>query len=93
MMNETHDLLYSPMSGIVSTVEIVQLRDRIHSLEARIGLLERVYAKMMEQDLRLDTLEFNLDLPCKPAISDRLADILRRLDKLDKKEDNNDSSN
>jgi hypothetical protein len=42
---------------------------------------------MMEFDMRLDTLEFNCELPVKPAISAKLMDLQLRLEALEGKPD------
>ena len=52
---------------------ISQQHAKIISLERRCDLLESVFKKLMEFDMRLDTLEFNSNLPVKPGISEKLA--------------------
>lgn len=55
----------------------------IDQLERRVYLLESIFKKIAEFDSRIDTLEFNANLPMKPAISEKLLDIQLRLEKLE----------
>lgn len=54
----------------------------VAQLIKRIDLLESVFKKMMEFDMRLDTLEFNSDLPVKPGISEKLATLEFKINSL-----------
>lgn len=56
------------------------LPDILRTINKRIDLLEKIFSRVMQQDLRLDTLEFNSNLPVKPGISERLADLTNRID-------------
>lgn len=47
----------------------------IEQLNHRVALCERVFKKLMEFDMRLDTLEFNSNAPVKPGISEKLATL------------------
>lgn len=55
----------------------------IDAIEKRLRLLEKVFGKLMQFDMRLDTLEFNANLPVKPSISEKLLDLQLRLEKLE----------
>ena len=52
-------------------------------LDERLDLCERIFGKIMELDARIDTLEFNSDLPVKPAISTQLLDLRLRVETLE----------
>ncbi len=62
---------------------VLPFRQYLDKLEDRIDLLERVFKKICEFDSRLDTLEFNSNLPVKPSISEMLLDLRLRVEKLE----------
>ena len=53
------------------------------ALNKRLDLVERIFSKVMQQDLRIDTLEFNSNLPVKPGISECLANLIYRVEGLE----------
>lgn len=59
------------------------IKDVLNHLANRIDLLESVFKKICEFDSRLDTLEFNSNLPVKPSISEMLLDLRLRVEKLE----------
>lgn len=68
----------------------------ISQLPKRVEMLEKIFGKIMQLDMRIDTLEFNCNLPVKPAISEKLLDMELRLQKLESlliKDAPNDRSN
>ena len=68
--------------------EVLQeLKAEIEEFAFRVSICERIFKKMMEFDMRLDTLEFNCDLPVKPGISEKLMDLQLRLETLEGKND------
>lgn len=52
-------------------------------INKRLDLVERIFSKVMQQDLRIDTLEFNSGLPVKPGISECLANLIYRVESLE----------
>ncbi len=64
-----------------------ELKSEIEEFAFRVSLCERIFKKMMEFDMRLDTLEFNCELPVKPAISLKLTDLQLRIEALEGKPD------
>lgn len=48
------------------------IKDAINSIDKRLSLLESVFKKLAEIDMRLDILEFNSNSPVKPSISEKL---------------------
>lgn len=59
----------------------------IKLIHKRLDLLERVFGRIMQLDMRLDTLEFNSGVPVKPAISERLLALELKLNELTNKEE------
>lgn len=55
----------------------------IIDLQKRIKLCERIYCRLLQFDLRLETLEFNNALPVKPSATERLMDMQHRLERLE----------
>ena len=55
----------------------------IEDLSKRIDTLEKIFGKIMEINLRLDTLEFNSDHPVRPAIGEKLLTLHMRIEKLE----------
>jgi hypothetical protein len=67
--------------------ELYELRKDLNALtqgffaqNKRLDLIESVFKKLAEFDMRLDTLEFNSNAPVKPGISEKLATLEYRLD-------------
>ncbi len=59
---------------------ILNLQREIDQLNHRLALCERVFKRLMEFDMRLDTLEFNCNLPVRPGISEKLATLEHKLE-------------
>jgi hypothetical protein len=66
----TEKVDFAPLYELISTVEL---------LEKRVVLLERVFGRLMQYDLRLDNLEFHSGQPMKPVFNEVLMDIKCRL--------------
>lgn len=62
---------------------LARVIEEVRVLRNRITLAERIFGKIMQLDMRLDTLEFMLDASVKPAISEKLLDFKLRLEKLE----------
>jgi hypothetical protein len=54
--------------------------EQIARIEKRLDLLESVFKKLAEIDMRLDTLEFNSNAPTKPGISEKLSTLEYKLE-------------
>jgi hypothetical protein len=63
--------------------DLINLNMDIDDINNRLDLLESVFKKLAEFDMRLDTLEFNSNLPVKPGISESLADLRFRVEELE----------
>lgn len=46
-------------------------------------MLEKVFSRIMQHDIRLETLEFNAESITNPSLNERLFDIKLRLDKIE----------
>lgn len=60
--------------------KLINLQTEIEELEKRIVLLERVFGRLMQFDLRLDNLEFHSGQPIKPALNETIFDLKLRID-------------
>ena len=60
--------------------DLIDLQIDIREINKRLDLLESVFKKLMEFDMRLDTLEFNSNAPVKPGISEKLASLEYKLE-------------
>jgi len=78
-------MLDTDLQIIIDTLkhEIKSLYDGFFMQQKKIDLLEKIYGRVMQQDMRIDTLEFNSNLPVKPGISEALADLRFRVEQLE----------
>ena len=76
LMSET-----DPKSATVIMLDT--LANEIRHLSKRLDLVERIFSRVMQQDLRLDTLEFNSNLPVKPGISACLGNLIHRIETIE----------
>jgi len=62
---------------------IMNMQTHIDSLQKRLSQVEKLFTHLMQLQLRLDTLEFNSELPVQPSSAERLASMERRQKKLE----------
>lgn len=63
--------------------DLIDLKLELDELFSRVDLLEKIFKKICEFDARLDTLEFNSNVPVKPAIAELLLDLRLRVENLE----------
>lgn len=56
---------------------------QINEINSRLELIEKVFIKIMQHDIRLQTLEFNSDTPVQPSAAEKLMDMQMRLERLE----------
>ena len=60
-----------------------KLSIELAEMEKRVVLLERVFGRLMQFDLRLDNLEFHSGQPIKPALNESMMEMKLRLSALE----------
>ncbi len=60
-----------------------EFKRHIQHINYRLELCEKVFIKIMQHDIRLQTLEFNSDKPVQPSASEKLLDMQLRLERLE----------
>ncbi len=68
---------------MVIETELEALGQAVTHLNKRIDLCERIFGKIMQLDARLDTLEFNSNIPTNPSAAERLMDVEMRIERLE----------
>jgi len=63
--------------------ELQALGQAISYLNKRIDLCERILGKIMQLNARVDTLEFNSNIPVNPSAAERLMDAEMRIERLE----------
>ena len=58
-------------------------QEQINVINKRLELIEKVFIKIMQHDVRLHTLEFNSNTPVQPSSAERLMDMQHRLERLE----------
>ena len=56
---------------------------QIDEINKRLELIEKVFIKIMQHDVRLHTLEFNSNIQPQPSSMERLMDFQYRLERLE----------
>lgn len=56
---------------------------QIDQINKRLELIEKVFSKILQLDVRLQTVEFLLNLPTDPSVNESLMDIQYRLERLE----------
>lgn len=62
---------------------MMAFREQLQKLKDRMEMLERIYGRVMQIQMRVDNLEFVSNIPLDPSIHEHVIDFGDRLEKIE----------